>query len=418
MTIQELHHIFLNSSGVCTDSRKIEKDNIFFALKGGNFNGNLFADQAIQEGCSYAIIDEKEFQKSEQYILVDDVLECLQKLSIYHRKQLNCPVIGITGTNGKTTTKELMYAVLNTQYKTIATQGNFNNHIGVPLTLLSTPLDTEILIVEMGANHPGEIAFLSNIAKPNFGIITNIGKAHLEGFGGYKGVIKTKSELYHYIKSNGGKLFVNAKDELLLNLSENIERTTYSNNSQLLSANPLVQFSYQETEISTQLIGAYNYPNLAAACCIGRCFGITISNCKKAIENYTPTNNRSQVEKSNKGNTLILDAYNANPSSMRVAIESLQQMSATSKTAIIGDMLELGNDSLQEHQEIVELLKVSNFQCVFLVGEEFQKTTNYFSSFANTNELNNWLQSSPITDSTILLKGSRGIRLEDLKAEL
>lgn len=418
MKIQELYHLFLNSRGVCTDSRKIEKDKIFFALKGANFNGNLFADQAIKKGCSYAIIDEKEFQKNEQYILVDDVLECLQKLSTYHRKQLNCPVIGITGTNGKTTTKELMYTVLKTQYKTIATQGNFNNHIGVPLTLLSTPLDTEILIVEMGANHPGEIAFLSNIAQPNFGIITNIGKAHLEGFGGYRGVIKTKSELYHYIKNNGGKLFVNSKDELLLNLSENIEQTTYSNNSQFLSANPLVKFSYQGTEISTKLIGSYNYPNLAAACCIGKYFGITISNCKKAIENYTPTNNRSQLEKSKKGNTLVLDAYNANPSSMRVAIESLQQISATSKTAILGDMLELGDNSLHEHQEIVELLKASNFQIVLLVGEEFQKTTNSFSTFANTNELNNWLKYNPITDNTILLKGSRGVRLEDLKTEL
>ena len=418
MTVQELYKIFLNSSGVCTDSRKIENDNIFFALRGANFNGNLFADQAIQEGCSYAIIDEKEFQKNKQYILVDDVLECLQKLSTFHRKQLNCPVIGITGTNGKTTTKELIYKVLRTQYKTIATQGNFNNHIGVPLTLLSTPLDTEILIVEMGANHSGEIAFLSNIAKPNFGIITNIGKAHLEGFGGYNGVIKTKSELYNYIKKNGGKIFVNGKDELLLNLSKNIERITYCNNSQFLSANPFVQFSYQETKISTQLIGSYNYPNLAAACCIGMYFGITKSNCKKAIENYIPTNNRSQVEKSKKGNTLVLDAYNANPSSMRVAIESLQQMSAINKTVILGDMLELGNDSLHEHQEIVELLKTSNFQSVFLVGEEFQKTTNPFSSFSNTNELNNWLKSNPITDSAILLKGSRGIRLEELKTEL
>ena len=231
-------------------------------------------------------------------------------------------------------------------------------------------------------------------------------------------MVKTKSELYHYIKNNGGKLFVNAKDELLLNLSENIEQTTYSNHSQFLSANPFVQFSYKKTKISTKLIGAYNYPNLAAACCIGKYFGITISNCKKAIESYTPTNNRSQVEKSNKGNTLILDAYNANPSSMRVAIESLQQMSATSKAAILGDMLELGDDSLHEHQEIVELLKTTNLQNVFLVGEEFQKTTESFSSFTNTNELKNWIQSNPITDSTILLKGSRGIRLEDLKTEL
>ena len=418
MTIQELYQLFLNSSGVCTDSRKIEKDNIFFALKGGNFNGNFFAQQAIQEGCRYAIVDEKKFQKNKQHILVNDVLECLQKLSSFHRKQLKCPVIGITGTNGKTTTKELMYNVLNTQYKTIATQGNFNNHIGVPLTLLSTPIDTEILIVEMGANHTGEIAYLSNIAKPNFGIITNIGKAHLEGFGGYKGVIKTKSELYNYIKNNGGKLFVNAKDDLLINLSKNVKRITYGNNIQFLSANPFVQLNYQETEISTQLIGSYNYPNLTAAICIGEYFGITISNCKKAIENYTPTNNRSQVEKSKKGNTLVLDAYNANPSSMRVAIESFQQMKAVSKIAILGEMFELGDVSLNEHQEIIELLKVSNLQRVFLVGEEFQKTTHSYLSFANTNELKNWLQSNPITDSTILLKGSRGVRLEDVKTEL
>lgn len=418
MTIQELYHLFLNSSGVCTDTRKIEKDNIFFALRGVNFNGNLFANQAVQEGCSYAIIDEKEYQKNEQFILVDDVLDYLQKLSIYHRKQLNCPVIGITGTNGKTTTKELIYAVLETQYKTIATQGNFNNHIGVPLTLLSTPLDTEILIIEMGANHSGEIAFLSNIAKPNFGIITNIGKAHLEGFGGYEAVIKTKSELYNYIKNTGGKIFVNNKDKLLLNLSEKIQRTTYCNNSQFLSANPFVQFSYQKTKMSTQLIGSYNYPNLAAACCIGTYFGITTSNCKKAIENYIPTNNRSQIEKSKKGNTLVLDAYNANPSSMCVAIETLQQINVNSKIAILGDMLELGDDSLHEHQEIVELLKKSDFQSVFLVGEEFQKTTNSFLSFVNTNQLKNWLKSNPITDCTILLKGSRGIRLEELKSEL
>ena len=418
MKIQELYHIFSNSSGVCTDSRKIEKDSIFFALKGANYNGNFFAEQAIQEGCSYAVIDDIEFKKNEQYILVNDVLECLQKLSIFHRKKLNCPVIGITGSNGKTTTKELMYIVLNTQYKTIATQGNLNNHIGVPLTLLSTPLNTEILIVEMGANQPGEIAFLSNIVKPDYGIITNIGKAHLKGFGGYEGVIKTKSELYNYIKKNGGKLFVNTKDKLLINLSKNIEQITYNNKSQFINANPFVHFTYDEIEISTQLIGSYNYPNLVAACCIGKYFGITISNCKKAIESYSPTNNRSQLKKSKSGNTLILDAYNANPSSMIVAIESLQQMNVKIKTAILGDMLELGNASLHEHQKIIELLKEFNFKNVLLVGEEFQKTTSSFPTFTNTDELKKWLRSNPIIDNTILLKGSRGIRLEELKNEL
>ncbi len=418
MTVQELYNHYLNCSGVCTDSRKIEEGNIFFALKGNNFNGNLFAEHAIKEGCSHAVIDEIEFKKNEQYILVDDVLECLQKLSIFHRQQLNCTVIGITGTNGKTTTKELIYEVLNKKYKTNATKGNLNNHIGVPLTLLSTPLDTEILIVEMGANHPGEIAFLSEIAKPNYGIITNIGKAHLEGFGGFEGVIKTKKELYDYIRNNGGKIFVNAKDELLLKLSKNIEKITYCVDSQYIRSNPYVQFSFLKTKISSQLIGAYNYPNLSVACCIGKYFGVSISNCKNAIESYTPTNNRSQVEKSNKGNIIILDAYNANPSSMFVAIKSLQGMNGTTKTAILGDMLELGDNSLHEHQEIVELLNASNFKSVFLVGEEFQKTKNSFLSFNNTNELKNWLQCNPITNSTILLKGSRGIGLEDLKTEL
>lgn len=418
MKIQELHQLLLDANGVCTDTRNIEKDSIFFALKGGNFNGNEFAKKALEGGCKYAVIDEKDFQEDDRFILVDNVLECLQKIATYHRQLLKCPVIGITGTNGKTTTKELIFAVLSSQYKTIATQGNLNNHIGVPLTLLSTPLDTEMLIVEMGANHPGEIAFLSEIAQPEFGIITNIGKAHLEGFGGYEGVIKTKSELYQYVGKTNGKLFINSEDELLLSLSKNSEHILYGENSSLLSANPLVEFSFKDTTISTKLIGSYNYPNLTAACSIGDFFGISIENCKSAIESYTPSNNRSQVEKSQKGNTLILDAYNANPSSMQVAIQSFEQMEAVRKIAILGDMLELGEDSLKEHQEVIGQLAKGNLHQVILVGNEFAQTESNFPHFENTNQLSEWIEKNPIHNSAVLLKGSRGIRLESLRAVL
>ena len=414
MNIQELHQIFLRSKGVCIDTRKIIKNSIFFALKGKNFNGNEFAKTALKNGCNYVVIDEREFQEDERFILVDDVLKYLQQLSNYHRKKLKCPVIGITGTNGKTTTKELIFAILNSKYKTVATKGNLNNHIGVPLTLLSTPLETEMLIVEMGANHPGEINFLSEITQPNFGIITNIGKAHLEGFGGYEGVIKTKSELYQYIMKTNGKLFVNSDDDLLLSLSKNSERIKYGKDSQLISANPLLEFNFKNTHISTNLIGSYNFYNLAVACSVGDFFGVSIDNCKSAIESYIPSNNRSQVERSEKGNTLILDAYNANPSSMLVAIQSFEQMKAKKKIAILGDMLELGDDSLQEHQLITEELVKRNFHQVLLVGNEFKQTKNNFLYFENTNQIRTWIQNNPIQNSTVLLKGSRGIRLESL----
>ena len=414
MNIQELHQIFLGSKGVCIDTRKIIKNSIFFALKGKNFNGNEFAKTALKNGCNYVVIDEREFQEDERFILVDDVLKYLQQLSNYHRKKLKCPVIGITGTNGKTTTKELIFAILNSKYKTVATKGNLNNHIGVPLTLLSTPLETEMLIVEMGANHPGEINFLSEITQPNFGIITNIGKAHLEGFGGYEGVIKTKSELYQYIMKTNGKLFVNSDDDLLLSLSKNSERIKYGKDSQLISANPLLEFNFKNTHISTNLIGSYNFYNLAVACSVGDFFGVSIDNCKSAIESYIPSNNRSQVERSEKGNTLILDAYNANPSSMLVAIQSFEQIKAKKKIAILGDMLELGDDSLQEHQLITEELVKRNFHQVLLVGNEFKQTKNNFLYFENTNQIRTWIQNNPIQNSTVLLKGSRGIRLESL----
>ncbi|MBC8464310.1 MAG: UDP-N-acetylmuramoyl-tripeptide--D-alanyl-D-alanine ligase [Bacteroidetes bacterium] len=419
MNIAELHLLHLKSSGICTDTRKVQKGNIFFALKGDNFNGNEFAEKAINLDCDYAIIDEKEYQINDRFILVEDVLTTLQKLANFHRKKLSCPVIGITGTNGKTTTKELIFSVLSTQHKTVATQGNLNNHIGVPLTLLRTPLDTEILIVEMGANHPKEIDFLCQIAQPNFGIITNIGKAHLEGFGSYDGVIATKNELYQFIKHENGILFVNETDELLHALSKKTDCIYYGKeNAQFKSANPLVTLTFQNANIQSQLVGAYNYLNIIAACSIGNYFDVTTKNIKTAIENYTPSNNRSQVEKTAKGNTLILDAYNANPSSMQVAISSFKEMQGNQKTAILGDMLELGENSIAEHKSIIKLLEDANFYRTFLVGKEFAKTESSFPCFENTAKLSAWIEKHPIKGQTILLKGSRGIKLESLKEVL
>ena len=418
MNIEQLHQVFLSSSGICTDTRKVEDKNIFFAIKGANFDGNSFAEEALQRGCSYAVIDNFEQKKDDRYIVVKNVLDTLQELARYHREKLNCPVIGITGTNGKTTTKELILAVLSSQFKTIATKGNLNNHIGVPLTLLSTPLDTELLIVEMGANHQGEISHLCKIASPDYGIITNIGKAHLEGFGGYDGVIKAKSELYQYIEKKEGWVFVNEKDELLLSLSENLNKITYGENCSISSCNPFVTFKYKQHIISSKMIGKYNYDNIVAACCIGEYFGITSKNYKKSIESYQPTNNRSQVEKTQRGNTLILDAYNANPSSMLASINAFKELEGTKKTVILGDMLELGDDSIKEHQEIIDYLKQSDIFTIYLVGTEFQKTKNNYLCFNSVKELNHYLEKNALTENVILLKGSRKIQLEKLKSIL
>lgn len=418
MNIEQLHELFLSSSGICTDTRKVEDNNIFFAIKGANFDGNSFAEEALQRGCSYAVIDNFEQKKDHRYIVVQDVLGTLQELAKFHREKLNCPVIGITGTNGKTTTKELILAVLSSQFKTIATKGNLNNHIGVPLTLLSTPLDTEILIVEMGANHQGEISQLCKIASPDYGIITNIGKAHLEGFGGYDGVIKAKSELFQYIEKKEGWIFVNGKDKLLLSLSENINRIAYGENCAINSCNPFVTLQYKEHVISSKMVGKYNYDNIVAACCIGEYFGITSKNYKKSIEGYQPTNNRSQVEKTHRGNTLILDAYNANPSSMLASINAFKELERTKKTVILGDMLELGDDSIKEHQEIIDHLKQVDIFTVYLVGTEFQKTKHDYLCFNSVKELGNYLEKKPISENSILLKGSRKLQLEKLKATL
>lgn len=418
MNTEQLHQVFLSSSGICTDTRKVEDKNIFFAIKGANFDGNSFAEEALQKGCSFAVIDNFEEKKDDRYIVVKNVLDTLQELARYHREKLNCPVIGITGTNGKTTTKELILAVLSSQFKTIATKGNLNNHIGVPLTLLSTPLDTELLIVEMGANHQGEISQLCKMASPDYGIITNIGKAHLEGFGGYDGVIKAKSELYQYIEKKEGWVFVNEKDELLLSLSENINRIAYGENCAISSCNPFVTLEYKQHIISSKMVGKYNYDNIVAACCIGEYFGVTSKNYKKSIESYQPTNNRSQVEKTQRGNTLILDAYNANPSSMLASINAFKELEGTKKTVILGDMLELGDDSIKEHQEIIDHLKQSDIFTIYLVGSEFQKTKHNYLCFNSVKELGHYLEKNALSENSILLKGSRKLQLEKLKAIL
>lgn len=416
MDIKELHKIFLKSSGVTTDSRQIELNSIFFALKGDNFDGNKYAKSAIDKGASFAVVDNQAYCLNEKYILVDDVLSCLQELSKYHRKQLNCPVLGITGTNGKTTTKELITAVIEKKFRTVATKGNFNNHIGVPLTLLRAKLDTEFLIVEMGANHIHEIEFLCGLAQIDFGIITNIGKAHLEGFGSVEGVIKAKKELYDHIDINDGTLFVNANDKLLKSISENTDRILYNINEQEQSNSPFAEVIYNGSLISSQLIGDYNRTNILAACEIGRYFGVSLEKTKEAIESYTPSNNRSQLLETNR-NTIVLDAYNANPSSMTEAIKAFQKVNHKKKLLILGDMLELGENSLVEHQSIIDELSQDN-QKVILVGQEFNKCQHNFVHFFNSEDALVWIEENQIEDMFILLKGSRGIKLEILKDAL
>ncbi len=428
--IEKLYSLFLKHPIVCTDTRDIKPGSIFFALKGGNFNGNHFAEKAMEMGCAYAVIDEKEFQKNENYFLVDDVLKSLQQLSNYHRKQLNIPVIGITGSNGKTTSKELINAVLSKKYKVLATVGNLNNHIGVPLTLLSITKEHEMAIVEMGANHQGEIAELCTIAEPDFGIITNIGKAHLEGFGGIEGVKKGKSELYKYIQSKEGKLFVHGDDEVLLELAGSIEKVTYgtkklydivgsvaTNTTEFISFQWATRYNavnIKKSElVPTQLVGIYNYYNLLCAACVGNYFKVEDELINQALKEYSPSNNRSQLHKT-KNNTLILDYYNANPSSMSLAIENFASLNQPNKMVILGDMLELGSESEKEHDAIVNLLQQKNISNALLVGPLFiaaGKKTNS-KTFATSDEAVEFLKQNKIADSIILIKGSRGIKLE------
>jgi UDP-N-acetylmuramoyl-tripeptide--D-alanyl-D-alanine ligase len=409
----------LKHPSISTDTRKIKENDIFFALKGDNFNGNTYANQALKKGASYVIIDEKEYHINEKTILVDDTLETLQKLANYHRNYCKAKVISLTGSNGKTTTKELINAVLARKYKTIATKGNLNNHIGVPLTLLSIRLETEIAIVEMGANHQKEIQFLSGIAEPDFGYITNFGKAHLEGFGGVEGVIKGKSELYDYLIKNDKSIFFNADDSIQLEkLNQYTKKYGFSTfdsefyNIVLLGTHPFVTLKVENTKIESNLIGSYNFQNCCAAIITGKYFDVELNHIKLAIEKYTPNSNRSQIIKKD-GLYIILDAYNANPSSMKVALDHFSSMEHENKILILGDMFELGTSAQEEHQAISNLAHKLSFKNVLLVGENFYRTDTEFVKLKNFQELKEYLQKHKLkANSSILVKGSRGMALE------
>ena len=416
MSIEQLYSIYLNNPEISTDTRNILPSSIFFALRGDNFNGNKFAQQAIEKGASYVVIDEREYYIKGKTILVDNVLETLQELAKYHRSKFKIPVIGITGSNGKTTTKELINSVLNTRYKTFATKGNLNNHIGVPLSLLEVNGSHEIAIIEMGANHVGEIEFLCEISNPDYGLITNIGKAHLEGFGSFENVVKAKTELYASISNKKGKLFVNKDNPILMQNSKSIERLTYGKDKSnyinaTLIEGPNLSLEFDSLTIKTQLVGSYNFENALAAIALGHYFGVDSANIKEALENYTPNNNRSQLIRTAK-NTVIMDAYNANPVSMEVALVSLEK-NIGDKIAILGDMRELGEYSLAEHTSITESLESKGLKA-YLVGEEFSKVQSKFTTFKSVEELQLHLDQNQIVSNTILIKGSRGIKLETI----
>lgn len=422
MDISQLYNIYKQYPEVSTDTRNCPKNSIFFALKGANFNGNEYAEKALESGCSYAIIDEAEYATRPNIILVENALETLQKLAHHHRKQLKTPVIGITGTNGKTTTKELITSVLSQEYNVISTQGNLNNHIGVPLTLLRMKKEHEIAVIEMGASHVGEIKFLAEMAMPNYGLITNIGHAHIEGFGSYENVIKAKGELYEYIRSTrDGKIFIDHDNSLLMEMSEGITSIYYGWEEDLfisgkvLSIRPYLEFEWKfgsnRNKVTTKLIGEYNLPNVLAAITVGKYLGVKAPLICKAIEEYEPTNNRSQLKETDK-NMLIIDAYNANPTSMHAALENFDHMDVSHKVLILGDMKELGNNTDIEHQKIADYVSHHNFDKVMFVGDNFSRVHTDHLRFKDTDSLKHYLTENPISDSYILLKGSRGIQLE------
>jgi len=412
MKIAALYKLYTQYSLVDTDTRKIRKNTLFFALKGDNFNGNSFAEEALNLGASFAIIDDKAYQTKKNIILVDNVLKTLQQLANYHRRKLGVNIVGLTGSNGKTTTKELIAIVLRKKYNILATKGNLNNHIGVPLTLLSMTDKTELGIVEMGANHQKEIAFLCTICEPDYGYITNFGKAHLAGFGGMDGVIKGKSELYTFLKENSKTAFVNPEDKIQLEKSKALQAVNFKiDELKFIEVTPFVKLSYRDITIQSNLIGVYNYSNIAAAISIGTYFKVSKEEIKEAIESYVPQNNRSQIiETAN--NKIILDAYNANPSSMRVALENFATIKTDNKVVIMGDMFELGEETLYEHQAIVDLATSLSFDEIFLVGENFHQTVTEKHQFLSYNLLEAYIKQNPLEKQSILIKGSRGMRLE------
>lgn len=421
-TIEKIYELYKTSYTVTTDSRNVSKGCVFVALKGEHFDGNDFAVRAAEEGVAACVIaDRQDLLEHERLFVVDDSLETLQELAAYHRKKMGLPIIGITGTNGKTTTKELVSAVLAKKFNVVFTQGNFNNHLGVPLTLLKIKPETEIAVVEMGANHPGEIKQLANIVKPDFGIITNIGKAHLEGFGGFGGVIRTKNEMYQHIAEHNGMLFVNNDNELLTDLSRNINKVTYgaSDNAnikgKMLSANPYLSIEWNGYNIDTQLVGDYNFENVMAAVCVGTYFKVEANDIVDALSGYSPTNNRSQVIETLK-NRVVMDAYNANPTSMDHSIRNFKNICKNDNLLIIGDMRELGEESDKEHEAILNLLNELGFENVMLVGPEFSKIARNsgYKTFENVEDAAHFIENHTVEGKDVLVKGSNGIHLNKI----
>lgn len=423
MELEKLYSKYTASKKISTDTRLITPGSIFFALKGEKFNANAFAEEAINKGASYAVIDEEKFRKDERYILVADVLDTLQKLARHHRNQLNIPVLALTGSNGKTTSKELVNAVLSKKFRTQATKGNLNNHIGVPLTILAIESSTEIAVVEMGANHLGEIALLCTIANPTHGFITNIGKAHIGTFGGYDNIVRGKSELFQHLLTTDGKVFINSGNPVLANMAKRFRDPVFYPakgdfyHAELVSADPMVKIKAENGDvIDTHLTGGYNFENIAAALCIGKYFGVESNDANQAIAAYVPGNMRSQVVKKN-SNTIILDAYNANPSSMQAAIDNLAEMRASKKVLILGDMFELEEEADREHQAIGRLIRERGFENVYLCGSLFKAALREIPKakyFVRKDELILELKQFPVRDATILVKASRGIGLETI----
>jgi len=423
MQIEKLYERFKESGKVSTDTRQIIPGCIFFALRGDKFNANEFASQALEKGARYVVVDDPVFANDARCILVDNSLETLQALAKYHRSKLTIPVIGLTGSNGKTTSKELVNAVLSKKFNTYATKGNLNNHIGVPLTVLSIDSTCEIAVVEMGANHLGEIALLSSIASPTHGFITNIGKAHIGTFGGFENIIRGKSELYQHLITHEGTVFINSQNPILANMAKRFKNPYFYPaagdyyQADLIDADPYIRFKAENGDIvQTQLMGAYNFENIAAALCIGKFFGVDAKDANRAIAEYVPGNMRSQIVKK-ESNTIILDAYNANPSSMEAAILNLAAMQATKKVVILGDMFELEEEAEREHKRIGDLLKENKFERAYLCGKLMKSASETFPPalyFENKDLLIAELKANPILDATILVKASRGIGLETI----
>ena len=427
MIIQELYNLYRSIEKISIDSRKPVEKAIFFALKGEKFNGNQFAKEALDKGCSYAIVDEEKYVEDKRFILVNNVLTALQNLAAFHRIRFNIPVIAITGTNGKTTTKELLTRILAKHYVVTSTQGNYNNHIGVPLTILDITSNTEIAIVEIGANHIGEITALCEIAQPTYGLITNIGKAHLEGFGSLENIKKAKSELFNYLAKKKGTAFYNENNKILIELLKGriLKKIPVENYIpdpcyyHFVKADPFLKIKMtnngKDFFIDTKLIGRYNTENIMAAIRIGKFFQVEINSIINAIESYKPENNRSQLYQTS-SNTLFLDAYNANPTSMRAAIEDFVLLNYKKKLLILGDMLEMGRDALTEHKKIISFLSEKKIKNILLIGEYFSKANDnpVYKSFRNTDVFFKWLKANPVKSHYILIKGSRVMQLENV----